>query len=188
MFAASLGWFLLTRLNVWMVFLVEWRIRWWIWWDSAFAGRRVWRVYVGFPSECLCTQGALLGPLYATWSKTHACTYQKMPQTMQTSWFSLFPMTKWWNMVGKKHGSIDCLLYHSPVTAVGSRFWGAARSTEKRVVANYYFGEETQWPHSWPEQGRKGTQIWEMDRYNEQTSESMQRWVCKYVVPHSTIT
>ncbi len=47
MFAASLGWFLLTRLNVWMVFLAEWRIRWWIWWESAFAeaSRRVWRVY-----------------------------------------------------------------------------------------------------------------------------------------------
>lgn len=33
-------------------------------------------------------------------------------------------------------------------------------------MANYYFGDKTQWPHSWPEQGSK---------------ESIRRWVCKYV-------
>ena len=65
--------------------------------------------------------------------------------------FLCFPGQNDENIVGKKHGSIDCL----PLPLASYVFWGAARSTDKRVVANYYFGEETQWPHSWPEQGSK---------------------------------
>ena len=146
MFAVSLGWFLLTRLNVWMVFLAEWRTIWLIWWDSAFAeaSRRVWR------------------------SKAHAYT-KRCPKRCKQMDFSLFPRTKWW-----KHCWQKAWKHRLSTTATRQlRLWGAARSTDKRVAANYYFGEETQWPHSWPEQGRKGTQVWEMDRYNEQTSESM---------------
>lgn len=55
--------------------------------------------------------------------KQSPCVHQKMPQTMQTNWFFMiflcFPGQNDEDIVGKKHGSIDCLLYHSPV----SPFW-----------------------------------------------------------------
>lgn len=103
MLAMSLGWFLLTRLNVWMVFLAEWRIWWLIWWDSAFA-EEFGESTSGFPRN-VHPRGPSRSILqYATWSKAHAC-YQKMPNDAKKMFFFVSH--------GKKHGSIDCLLYHS---------------------------------------------------------------------------